>query len=54
MDMQPDESHFFYFIDQNTECIFVADATGSILHQYKRIGEGRKHTGNRSGVAKFQ
>jgi len=53
MDISPDESHFL-LIDQNTDSIFVTDASGSILHQYKRTGEGPENIlGNRSGVARF-
>jgi hypothetical protein len=53
MDISPDGKSYL-LVDQNTDSIFVADATGSILHQYKRTGEGPENiTGNRSGVAKF-
>jgi len=53
MDISPDGKSYL-LVDQNTDSIFVTDATGSILHQYKRTGEGPENiTGNRSGVAKF-
>lgn len=53
MDISPDGNNFL-LIDQNTDSIMVTDASGAILHQYKRTGEGPENIeGNRTGVAKF-
>jgi len=54
MEYQSPERISFLLIDSNTDSIFVAIATGSILHQYKRIGEARKHNWTSLRGAKIQ